>query len=96
MELSSSQRRYLRRLTHDINPVVRVGEKGLNDNVMVEIGQALDHHELIKIKLKADRETRKVLAQAIKDQFKAIEVHSIGQVSCFYRPNPEKQVIQLP
>ena len=35
-----------------------VADKGLNENVMIEIESALQHHELVKIKLRADRDTR--------------------------------------
>ncbi len=96
MSLSNSQKRYLRGLTHGINPVVMVGDKGLTDNVMEAIEEALDHHELIKIKLRADREERKAMAEKIERHFDAEPVHAIGQVVCFYRRNPERQVIELP
>lgn len=96
MKLSTSQRRYLRGLTHDINPVVMVGEKGLNENVLAEIESALAHHELIKIRLRTDRESRKAFSEQIAEQFNAELVHSIGQVCCYYRRNPERNVISLP
>ena len=96
MVLSSSQKRYLRGLTHDINPVVMVGDKGLTENVMNEIESALDHHELIKVKLRTDRDTRKILIASIVEASGAEKVHTIGQVACFYRTHPEKPVIQLP
>ena len=96
MALSSSQKRYLRGLTHDINPVVMVGDKGLTENVMNEIETALDHHELIKVKLRTDRDTRKTLIAGIIEASGAEKVHTIGQVACFYRANPKKPVIQLP
>jgi len=96
MALTASQKRYLRGLTHDINPVVMVGDKGLTDNVMAEIEQALKHHELIKIKLRSDRETRQAWSQQIIQTSGAEPVHEIGQVACYYRRNPEKPVIQLP
>jgi RNA-binding protein len=96
MALNSSHKRYLRGLTHDINPVVMVGEKGLTENVMLELDSALDHHELIKVKLRVDRETRKALIAQIAADCKAAPVHAIGQVACFYRRNPKKPKIQLP
>ena len=96
MALSNSQKRHLRGLTHHINPVVMVGEKGLSANVLGEIEQALDHHELIKVKLRTDRATRMVLTREIMEQCDATLVHQIGQVSCFFRRNPEKPVIRLP
>ena len=96
MNLSNSQKRYLRGLTHSINPVVMVGDKGLTENVLEAIDEALDQHELIKVKLRSDRDTRQSWIENINERFDAIEVHSIGQVACFYRRNPKKAVIELP
>lgn len=96
MELSPAQKRYLRGLTHHIKPVVMVGDKGLTGNVLEEIETALDHHELIKVRLRSDRETRKAQATEIGEKCRAVIVHSIGQVCCFYRRNDKKPVIEIP
>lgn len=96
MNLNRSQKRYLRGLTHDINPVVMVGDKGLSENIMAEIEQALQHHELIKVRLRTDREARQAMAREIAEQCRALPVHAIGQVACFYRRNHDKPVIELP
>jgi len=96
MPLTSRQIRYLRGLTHQLQPVVMVGEKGLSANVMAEIDAALAHHELVKIKLRGDRETRAAWAAEIAQNCGAEAVHSIGQVACFFRRNPEQPVIALP
>jgi len=95
-EITNAQRRYLRGLAHDINPVVMVSDKGLSETVLAAIDEALDQHELIKVKLRSDRETRKAWADTIETQFQATAVQKIGQVACFYRPNPKKPVIELP
>lgn len=96
MPLSNQQLRYLRGLTHPLKPVVMVGDKGLNENVMAEIESALDHHELIKIKLRGEREARTAWIDEITRTFHAEPVHSIGQVACFFRRNKKKPVIELP
>jgi RNA-binding protein len=96
MPLSSRQKKHLRGLTHPLQPVVTVGDKGLTDNVMAEIELALDHHELIKVKLRCDRQTRTGLTDEIARRCAADKVHVIGQVACYYRRNPEKPVIELP
>ena len=96
MSLTNQQIRYLRGLTHKLNPVVTVADKGLTENVMAEIEGALEHHELIKIKLRSDRETRTKLAQEISKMSGAEMVHSIGQVACFFRRNPKKPVVEIP
>ena len=96
MSLTSQQLRYLRGLTHNLQPVVMVGDKGLNENVMSEIEIALNFHELVKIKLRTDRNSRKEMIEVIGDKFKAEKVQTIGQVACFFRRNPKKPVIALP
>ena len=96
MSLNNRQIRYLRGLTHNLQPVVMVADKGLTENVMAEIESALDHHELVKIKLKSDRETRNEWKNEIAGRCNAEVVHSIGQVACFFRRNPKKQVVDLP
>jgi len=96
MSLNNRQVRHLRGLTHNLQPVVMVADKGLTENVMKEIESALDHHELVKIKLKTDRETRTQWIQEIVERCKAEKVQSIGQVASFFRRNPEKPVVDLP
>jgi RNA-binding protein len=96
MNLSNSQRKFLRGLTHHLEPVVMVADKGLSDNVRAEIEQALEHHELIKVKLRAEREQRNAWVAEITTETGAQLVHQIGQVACFYRRHPKKPKISLP
>lgn len=96
MPLNNRQIRFLRGLTHALHPVVIVADKGLTENVLAEIEGALEHHELVKVKLRADRAQRAEWTEAIRNQSGAEVVHAIGQVVSFYRPNPEKPVIELP
>lgn len=96
MALTNTQRKYLRGLTHDLDPVVMVADKGLSDNVRSEIEQALTHHELIKIKVRAERDQRRAWIEEIAALTGAELVHQIGQVACYYRRHPQKPVIALP
>ena len=73
-----------------------VGDKGLSENVLTEIEMALEHHELIKIKLRTDRDTRTALIRQISEKFGAEKIHVIGQVACFFKRNSKKPVIELP
>lgn len=95
MSLTNTQTRYLRGLCHELSPVVMVADNGLSENVRAEIDGALDSHELIKIKLRGEREQRKAWIEAIADETSAELVQSIGQVACFYRRNPRNPRINL-
>jgi len=93
--LKNVQRRHLRGLAHQLDPVVIVADKGLTDNVLVEIEQALAHHELIKIRLRAERAQRRDWTTRIVAQTGAEPVQAIGQILCLFRRNPEKPKISL-
>ena len=97
MRLSPSQKRYLRGLTHDLSPVVMTGNKGMTQAVLNEFEIALDHHELIKVKLGCeDRKQRVAQIAALADASGSELVQSIGRVACFYRRNAEKPMLALP
>lgn len=96
MPLSNSQLRYLRGLTHALHPVVTVASKGLSENVLAELDAALLTHELIKVKLRGQRDQRKEWILGIERHSGAERVHVIGQVACFYKHNRDKPVISLP
>ena len=88
--------KYLRGVSHDIKPVVMIADKGLTENVMYEIDIALDRHELIKLKIRQDRETRTEFEQKIIAETGATKIHSIGQTLTIYRENPDDPVYELP
>ena len=46
MMLTGKQKRALRGLAHDLEPVVHVGKTGLTDELVAQIARALDAHEL--------------------------------------------------
>lgn len=96
MSLTNAQRKFLRGLTHDLHPVVMIADKGLTDNVMAELESALEHHELIKVKLRGERDRRDQWIEAIVERTGGELIHRIGQVAAFYRRNADKPRIVLP
>ena len=95
-DLSRSQTRFLRGLAHNLKPVVTVGNNGLTDNVLAEVELALDTHELVKLKLRGDREQRSGWIDSVCGSTGAALVQRIGQVCCLYRPHPKKPQLTLP
>ena len=51
MNLTTKQKQYLKGLAHNLKPVVMLGQHGLTEGVLAEIDAALNHHELIKVKV---------------------------------------------
>jgi RNA-binding protein len=97
MSLSKKQIKFLRAKCHDLKAVIMLGQKGLTEEVLSELDLALNHHELVKIKLAVDdRELRKQMIAAICDKSQSEEVQSIGKTLSVYRVNPDKAIIELP
>lgn len=96
MSLTTNQTKTLRGLAHSLKPVVMVGQNGLKDTIFEEIETALDFHELIKVKIAADRDEREEITNEILKKSKAEKVQQIGQVLVLFRRNPENPKIVIP
>lgn len=97
MSLSKKQIKFLRAKCHGLKAVILLGQKGLTEEVITELDNALMHHELVKIKLSVDdREARKQMIAEICDKTQSEEVQSIGKTLSVYRVNPDKAIITLP
>lgn len=95
--LTRLQKRHLKALAHHHKPVVIIGNHGLTPAVMHEILLALDHHELIKIRVNAgDRETREDMISTICATTDAEMVQQIGHIATLFRRNLEAPRIELP
>ena len=84
--LSPDERRSLRARAHHLDPVVLVGDAGLTDAVMAEIGRALAAHGLIKVRVAGDdRDARGEMMARIARDADAQPVQIIGKVLVLYR-----------
>lgn len=97
-KLAGFQRKFLRGLAHNLNPVIMIGKNGLNAAVEESIDQALRDHELIKIKFVDFKDERGAIAEQIATRTACEEVGSIGHVAIFYRRNedPKQRKIRVP
>jgi RNA-binding protein len=97
MSLNNKQIRFLRAQAHSMKPVVLIGSAGLTDNVINEINQALDDHELIKVRVNAeDRDKKSKMIDSIIRQTECIHIQTIGHIGIFYRQNKKNPVIEFP
>ncbi len=97
MTLSESQKKYLRGLGHALKPVIMVGDQGLSESLLTEYDSALEHHELIKVKVRVgDRKARDGMIEDLCSRAGALLIQRIGNVALLYKENPEKKKIQLP
>lgn len=94
--LTPSQIKFLRGIAHGLNPIIIIGNKGLTESLMKELENALEHHELLKIKITiGERDDRKEIIEYLLTHTKAQLIQSIGKTCVIFRAKKETE-IQLP
>ena len=97
MPLKANQVRHLRALAHNLKPVVLLGQHGLTEAVMAEIELALEHHELIKVRVPGmDREDKRDVIEVICERSGAELVQAIGHMAVLFRKRAKDSQISLP
>lgn len=90
--LTPERKKQMRAIGHHLKPIVLVGDQGMSPGVLEELNRALTDHELIKIKIRAERDTRKLLIESLCTETGAQCVQSTGAMALLFRqadnPNP--------
>jgi len=95
--LTAAQIRFLRGQAHDLRAMLQVGGKGVTDALVAELAVALEHHELVKVKVAAaDRDERDTLIASLAGAADAVLVQRIGHTAVLYRPSQDHRHIVLP
>jgi putative YhbY family RNA-binding protein len=88
--LTSADRKALKARAHKLEPLVLIGTKGLTDEVVNEVDQALKAHQLIKVRAPGlERDQREVAFKALCERTGAEAVQEIGKVCVIYRKRDE-------
>ena len=100
MTMRGFQKKYLKGLAHGLKPTVFVGHKGVTPAVIRSVDEALDAHELIKVKFVDFKEKAHKMhfCDQIEQANAAVRVGMIGHIAIFFRshPDPDKRRIVLP
>ena len=96
--LTPKQRSHLKRLAHELKPVLHIGKSGVTESNVEAVQDALSTRELMKVKVldiapDGALETGDALARALEDTHL---VQVIGRTLILYRPDPEQPEIRLP
>ena len=94
--LTGKQKRHLRALGHKLKPVIQIGKKEIEEGLIEETRAAIDHHELIKVKLlESCMLDRNEAAGMLAEACNADVAQVLGKTFLLYRPAKEP-VIVLP
>jgi RNA-binding protein len=96
-ELNNRQISKLKGLGQLLEPVVRVGHAGLSGDFLASLNQALDDHELVKVKFADFKDQKKALAAKLAELTGSHLIMRVGNVVVLYRQQPdlEKRRIAL-
>ena len=91
MPISGKEKRALRARAHHLSPVVSVGSAGATSALLAELENALDVHELVKLRVTAeDRAQRRALIDTLCERSNAVLVQTIGHTAVLFRKRPEE------
>ncbi|WP_445490294.1 ribosome assembly RNA-binding protein YhbY [Niallia sp. 03133] len=95
--LKGKQKRFLRAKAHHLNPIFQVGKGGVNENMVKQIGEALEVRELLKVSIlqNCDEEKQTVAAELAAGT-KSELVQLIGSTIVLYKESKENKTINLP
>ncbi|WP_026584558.1 ribosome assembly RNA-binding protein YhbY [Bacillus sp. J33] len=95
--LTGKQKRFLRSKAHHLNPIFQVGKGGVNENMIKQVGEALEARELLKVTvLQNCEEDRDTVAEQLEKGTKSELVQIIGNIIVLYKESKENKQIDLP
>ncbi|EFI42428.1 MULTISPECIES: ribosome assembly RNA-binding protein YhbY [Peptoniphilus] len=94
--ITGRQRSYLKSLANTLNPLLQVGKNGVTENLIKQIDELLEYHELVKITvLKNSPVYAREIVEEILEQTGAEFVQQIGNKLTIYRESKENKKIEL-
>jgi len=95
--LTPKQKRKLRALAHELDPVILIGHQGLTDAVIKSIAVYIEANELVKVKFNKFKEEKDDFCQVIEQKAQCFLAGRVGNVGIFYKQHvdPKKRKIVL-
>jgi RNA-binding protein len=88
LSLTSAQVRSLKAQAQRLKATLKVGKQGLSPEFLAALGEALQHHALVKVKFDQFKEQKKELASQLAEKSGSYLVTRVGNVVVLYRPKP--------
>ena len=77
-------------MAHHLKPTVFIGKDGLSETVVDATREALNAHELIKVRFIEHKEEKKVIADQLAKRSESELVGVIGHLAIVYREHPDE------
>ncbi|MCD6182335.1 MAG: YhbY family RNA-binding protein [Candidatus Cloacimonetes bacterium] len=94
MEYTGKQKSYLKSVANGLDAIVKMGGKGVTENLIKALDEALTAHELVKVSsFERDRDTRTSAARALAEGTQSQLIAILGRTMLFYRENPDHPTV---
>lgn len=95
--LTGKQKRFLRAEANPLRPIFQVGKVGVNENMIVQMNEALEKRELMKVSILQNcAEDKDDVADQLVSGTEAELVQVIGNNIVLYKESIENKRIELP
>ena len=96
MSLRGKQKRFLLSQAHHLQPIFQIGKGGINSAMIVQIEEALEKRELIKVSLLQNTdEIAEEAAQVLEKEIDCEIVQIIGRVIVLFKPSTNEKYQRL-
>lgn len=96
MDLKEKHKKQLRKLGHSLKPVVMIASDGLKDTIIEATDEALEFHELIKVRIRAEnREEMKQIIETLCEKTNADLISSTGFIALLFRRNSKTPKVEF-
>ncbi len=85
MPLNSHERSQLKSRAQRMDAIAKIGKHGLSEALLKSINEALQHHDLVKVKFDEFKEQKRELAPELALKTSSELVTLIGNVAVLYR-----------
>ena len=94
-KLNKENIKQLKSMAHNLKPLVQIGQKGVTDTLIGAISEALEDHELIKLKFMAFKDEKSEIVDDIVSKTGAELVSVIGNIAILFKVSTkeDKRVI---
>ena len=92
--LTNAKKRQLKARAQKLEPVLKIGHGGVTPAFLASLDEALNTHELVKIRFADFKEEKKTLAPQIAEQSGSELIARVGNVAVFFRPREREGRVQ--
>jgi len=86
--LTNAQIRAFKAQAQRLKATLKIGKEGISPQFLAALDDALNHHELVKVKFDEFKEQKKELTPQLAEKTGSHLITRVGNVVVLYRPKP--------